>query len=313
MQSSESPVTYVQICAAIGLGAACFLPFSQAPGSAEASFASGQWRLFFWPLPVFALLYFSRRWLKAVFCFLAALGGLVDLFLLYFLANFKRMPLVGYYAAQTSLLVLIIGWLILSGMALSAPKIAPPKTRLQQQLEKLFLSVLLGAAVLLILFQVGWAVFIQAPAGEPLVYQLPSGYQEVSSEYLQGYLQMRTIKDFTPGHWGKPWPLIMITSMPAYLAGDEEKIRQQIQTGAQASSGRQVHDLKLIGKQALTIRGQPVAWYLYEGTDESGAVVKQAFSGLFDSNNGRKVILFITGRAVYWDQRQIDAFVKSIQ
>jgi hypothetical protein len=73
-----------------------------------------EWGLFFWAIPVIIIIFkTSNRWLKAGLCFLSAIGGLLDLFLITFLATFKSMPLVGFAIARASIIILVMSWFAL--------------------------------------------------------------------------------------------------------------------------------------------------------------------------------------------------------
>jgi hypothetical protein len=107
MQSIERLINYVQPFASIGLGLSYFLPLYQSANADE-------WGLFFWAIPVIIIIFkTSNRWLKAGLCFLSAIGGLLDLFLITFLATFKSMPLVGFAIARASIIILVMSWFAL--------------------------------------------------------------------------------------------------------------------------------------------------------------------------------------------------------
>lgn len=101
-----------QILASLCLAIAYFLPFhTTAAGDVRRA---GEWGLFFWAIPAIIIIYLiTNRWLKAVFCVLASLSGSAALFLLTFLATFKSTPLVGFYIARASIILLILSWLVL--------------------------------------------------------------------------------------------------------------------------------------------------------------------------------------------------------
>jgi hypothetical protein len=78
--------------------------------------------LFFWPFPVLIILYrISNRWLQAALSLLAIIGGLIDLFMLTFLATYKSTGFTGFNIAKVSLIVLVTGWLVLGVISLFAP------------------------------------------------------------------------------------------------------------------------------------------------------------------------------------------------
>jgi hypothetical protein len=122
MHRIERLINFAQIFASIGLGISYFLPFYQSVGFDEVKYADG-WILFFWVIPVLFIIYkLSNRWLIIVLCFLSAIGGVLDLFLITFLATFKSTPLIGFNIAKISIVILVMSWLALSAISLSAPK-----------------------------------------------------------------------------------------------------------------------------------------------------------------------------------------------
>ena len=72
--------------------------------------------------PRFIIAIISNRWWKAVLCFLSIIVGLLDLVPITFLADFKNTPLVGFYIARTSIIILIVSWLALGVISLFTSK-----------------------------------------------------------------------------------------------------------------------------------------------------------------------------------------------
>ena len=111
----------MQVIAAMSLGLSYFLPF-YASAAGKIRYVD-QWFLFFWAFPAVFIIYkLSNRWLKAGLCFLSVMGGLLDLFLVTFLATFKSTPLVGFNTAKISIIILVISWFALGVLSLSAPR-----------------------------------------------------------------------------------------------------------------------------------------------------------------------------------------------
>jgi len=121
MQSIEKSINFVQVFASLSLGASFFLPLYQSANGKIRH--ADEWWLFFWSIPVLLIIFMlSNRWLKAALCFLSAIGGLLDLFLLTFLATFKSTPLIGFDIAKASIIILIIGWLAICAISLLSLK-----------------------------------------------------------------------------------------------------------------------------------------------------------------------------------------------
>lgn len=122
MRPIERLINFAQVFATIGLGIAYFLPFYQSVGFDEAKYVD-EWVLFFWTVPALIILYkLSNRWLKAALCFFAAIGGLLDLFFLTFVATFKSTPLIGFTIAKISIGILVLCWLALCIISLSSAR-----------------------------------------------------------------------------------------------------------------------------------------------------------------------------------------------
>ena len=121
MKSAKRWIFYILVVAAIGLGISYFLPFYKT-AVGEIRYVD-EWGFFIWPIPVLFILYkISNRWLKAVLCFLAFLGGLLDLFMITFLATYKSTGYTGYDIAKASILILVISWLVLGVISLFTPR-----------------------------------------------------------------------------------------------------------------------------------------------------------------------------------------------
>ena len=87
MQPIEKSINFVLVFASLSLGTSFFMPLYQSANGKIRH--ADEWWLFFWSIPVlFIIFMLSNRWLKAALCFLSAIGGLLDLFLLNFLATF---------------------------------------------------------------------------------------------------------------------------------------------------------------------------------------------------------------------------------
>ena len=121
MRSFEKSVNFIQFFASLGLGASFFLPlYKSANGEIRRA---DEWGLFFWSIPVIAVIFMvSNRWLKAGLYVVSALGGLIDLFLLTFLATYKSTPLTGFNVARASVIVLVVSCLILCAISLFRPQ-----------------------------------------------------------------------------------------------------------------------------------------------------------------------------------------------
>lgn len=183
-------------------------------------------------------------------------------------------------------------------------------TSKSQKAKTLLRYVLLGVFTTLITFiayQVGWNIFVKIPVEESVDYKLPAAYYRVYSQYT-GVMHV-VINKSKHNISGIDIPAILIASTRSYINVDKEKIRLRIQS----SVDTYYYETKLVDEQEVTIRGQKVSLFIYEGTDENGVHIKQVVSGFFEGKKNSKVMLFITGNVAHWNQKEIDAFIKSIK
>lgn len=121
MPTAVKLLNFLLVFASLSLGVSFFLPLYQSANGAIRY--ADEWGLFFWSIPVLVMIFMlSNRWLKAALYFISAIGGLLDLFLLTFLATFKSTPLTGFNIAKLSLIILIVSWLILCAISLFTSK-----------------------------------------------------------------------------------------------------------------------------------------------------------------------------------------------
>ena len=114
-------IIVTQILAMIGLGISYFLPFYQSATS-KTRYVD-EWGLFFWPVVVVILMWWkTKNWMNVFFYLLAIIGGLLDYFLVTFLATYKSTGLVGFDVARISLVLLMFSWFILGVLSLLEPR-----------------------------------------------------------------------------------------------------------------------------------------------------------------------------------------------
>ena len=112
---------------------------------------------------------------------------------------------------------------------------------------------------------------------------------------------------------GNPAALtIFIVGMPSDMAMDEDEVRLEFQRQMRQAMNRQDWHLRLVDEQMATIRGQEVSLFLYEGTDDMGAELKQVVSSVFEGKSGN-VMFWIMGLESEWDQAEIEAFINSLR
>jgi hypothetical protein len=137
-------------------------------------------------------------------------------------------------------------------------------------------------------------------------YELPPGYQERMAMNFLVYSFVMIGPESTDATTG---PLIMLAQFVP-MGTSQEQMEQQIRQSFEQQSGRRGMDMQLIKVENLTIRGEEVEVTTYEGTDESGAVIRQLITS-FPGKHGT-AMLIIMGPAEGWDEDVIDDFIKSI-
>ena len=68
--------------------------------------------------------------------------------------------------------------------------------------------------------------------------------------------------------------------------------------------------MKAVETKQMTIRGEEVEVITYEGTDDSGSVMRQVITTF--PGKGGTAMLMIMGEPQNWDKEEIDAFIESI-
>lgn len=137
-------------------------------------------------------------------------------------------------------------------------------------------------------------------------YELPPGYQEQMAMNFLVY-SFVMIGPESPGT--TTGPLIMLAQFDP-MGTSQEQMEQQIRQSFEQQSGRRGMDLKLVKVENLTIRGEEVEVTTYEGTDESGSLIRQLITS-FPGKDGT-AMLMVMGPAQGWDQDVIDDFITSI-
>lgn len=138
-------------------------------------------------------------------------------------------------------------------------------------------------------------------------YELPPGYQERMSMNFLVYSFVMIGPD-SPGT--TTGPLIMLAQFDP-MGTSPEQMEQQIRRSFEQQSGRRGMNMQLVKVEKMTLRGEEVEVTTYEGTDESGVVIRQLITS-FPGKDGT-AMLMIMGPAEAWDQDAIDDFIKSIR
>lgn len=139
-------------------------------------------------------------------------------------------------------------------------------------------------------------------------YELPPGYQErMAMSFLVYSFVMIGPESFSTD--APNGPLIMLAQFDP-VGTSQEQMEQQIRQSFEQQAGRRGMKMELVEVEKLTIRGEEVEVTTYEGTDESGTVIRQLITS-FPGKDGT-AMLMIMGPDEGWDQDVIDDFITSI-
>ena len=137
-------------------------------------------------------------------------------------------------------------------------------------------------------------------------YELPPGYQErMAMNFLVYSFVM--IGPESPGT--TTGPLIMLAQFDV-MGTSREQMEQQIRQSFEQQAGRRGVRMQVIKVEKMVIRGEEVEVTTFEGSDESGVVIRQLIT-TFPGKDGT-AMLMIMGPAQGWDQDMIDEFIRSI-
>lgn len=103
---------------------------------------------------------------------------------------------------------------------------------------------------------------------------------------------------------------IFLFQVPPGTQMSMEQLQKQIEDMATRQSGERF-DFEEVGDYPTTIRGQAVSMKVFEGTTQSGEILRQVV-GAFEGKGGPAWIV-ITGPDSSWDQAGIDRFVSSMR
>lgn len=145
-----------------------------------------------------------------------------------------------------------------------------------------------------------------AAAKEMIDYELPAGYQEF------GAVDMFGLKMVFIGQGGTDEVMaIMLMQFPASLGFDQEQMRQQMQQSWSQQSGSGEIALSPVESEEVTIREQTVTLTTFEGTDENGNKIRQAFTA-FEGKTGLVMLMAISDED-QWDEEGLNEFLGSIR
>jgi hypothetical protein len=104
----------------------------------------------------------------------------------------------------------------------------------------------------------------------------------------------------------------MMTQFPQALAGNEEQMRQQMETALAQQFGNANYTVEFISDEEITINGEETTLAIFEGETENGVGIRQMLA-YFESKEGNPAILMIVGPQDSWDEGGIEDFLQSME
>ena len=139
-------------------------------------------------------------------------------------------------------------------------------------------------------------------------YELPEGYQERIAMDFFAYTMVMIGPETsnTPSSAGKP--MIMLAQFQ--VATNQQQMEEQMRRSFAQQAGWRGLRMEVVDVRKMTLRGEEVDVTTFEGTDESGFVLRQVIA-TFPGKDGT-ALLMIMGPAQTWDEEEIDRFIESI-
>lgn len=153
---------------------------------------------------------------------------------------------------------------------------------------------------------------VSAMANEVLDFTLPSGYSPQMAMNVVVMKMMVFTKGVSYNGGFETGPMIMIASITAGASGDTESFRTQMQSSMGQTASRNGMTITLVDTGSISVRGQTVVLYVFEGTDAQGGRIREIVSDVFQGKNGN-VMIMIMGDPGHWNQSELNRFLQSIR
>ena len=186
----------------------------------------------------------------------------------------------------------------------------------------------LGAAALFCLCAIGISAFIFMRVGQQVRegvktdpeeaaaaahaiadYELPEGYREQMAMDIMFYTMVMIGPDTVDSSSASTQPLIMLAQFQFGM--NQEQMEEQMRQAAEQQAGRRGLAMEVVETKEMTIRGTETEVIIYEGTDQSGIVMRQLITTF--PGKGGTAMLMIMGNVQNWDEEEIDTFIESIK
>lgn len=138
-------------------------------------------------------------------------------------------------------------------------------------------------------------------------YTAPDGYTEAFSMELLGVKMVA----LGPAGGGNG-TILMLMTFPANMEGNSEQMQEQMSQAFSQQTGQSGFEFTTTEERAVTIRGQEVNLVIRDGTNSSGASMRQAVAA-FEGSNGNVVMFMAMSEPTQWDDAAIESFLSSIK
>lgn len=145
---------------------------------------------------------------------------------------------------------------------------------------------------------------VQAAAQQIADFDLPAGFTPQTSLDLLGFKMVAYTASSEKNY-------LILMQMPTTMEINETTI-QQFEQQMEKQSGRQINNLHTVDSRQLTIRGKPAQEITQEGSDDSGATIRQMMV-IFEGKGGNTAMLVAGGPADQFKQSDFDTMVQSIK
>jgi hypothetical protein len=149
-------------------------------------------------------------------------------------------------------------------------------------------------------------------AAEAIDFTLPAGYTPNMALNMVIMKMMIFTKGPAYDTGFQSGPMIMIASIATGTSGNTETFRTRMQSTLGQTASRNGLTITLVDKGSISVRGQTVILYVFEGTDAQGDHIREVVSDIFQGKNGN-VMIMIMGDPNHWNQAELNRFLQSIK
>ena len=144
-----------------------------------------------------------------------------------------------------------------------------------------------------------------------LGFVIPSGYSgEGIVDFFFGKTLILTSSPLFEGDYSRPD--IFIATFPDGTQLDPDQVRRWAETSLRGGLPFGENQARRVDQRLVTVNGQLVTFFIYEGVDDEGIAFRQLISQPFRARTGEGTIV-IMGPIPGWDDEAINGFLNSLQ